>query len=722
MHVLLLETIALIGATVHTMEPGPDPGGVIAARPAIVLIEDGLIIAVGPDVEVPPDAERIELTGLHLVPGLTDAFCSYDKDHDALWLAGGVTTVRDGHLSAGDGQMEKLVSRSNPRMAPNLLVSSPMFMGVQGERPDGFRLGAPVQAAEQLAELMKRVEEAQGSFDYFRHDGTLDEGQLRVVCQTGLEFGVETWGSLPAGVGVRAAREAGQSCLLGLESLLPKDGRFSSLNDDQRASLDAEVNDLAAGGWRVAPMLMGSARIVRSSGPDAPAVLDALNPTDAANWRGDIEVFRLLRGQNWPAVLATVEAERSLVRKLHAAGVQLVPASGAPSAGIAPGAGLVDELEEWVAAGIPAAEVLTLATRGAAEALGGAVPSGRIAPGHAANLLALASDPRRSIGALRTPEVMVLRGQVREGFELEEAVALLVQAQEAARAERARPVVLDAPPVPPGKLLAAGKLEVKLYGERYAVERYAVTQLPQERVAYGARIRFPAEPGIPTREIVMVQVIHKGLVEFLDFTMNVLDEEGTAQLQDGQSAFRAAGRPVGTTKRLSIQSFSFGRPLSSGTAEEPIAAIGGSMALMALISGKHFPEGPSFVLEFDELAMEPQVQRMTLSVDPALQRLSLAGQRSALTFGLDTGSKLLFAAKATARATLVGEPIQGSEVDEVSALSIPAGRAYKGDPASWADDALPQTASARAPKLAPQEVPEAVEPPAGTPATGGGGK
>ncbi len=722
MHLLLLETIALIGATVHTMEPGPAPGGVAAASPAIVLIEDGLIVAVGPDVEVPADAERIELSGLHLVPGLTDAFCSYDREHDALWLAAGITTVRDGHLSAGDGQMEKLVSLSNPRIAPQLLVSSPTFMGATGKRPNGFRLGAPEQAAEQLAEIMERLKAVNGSFDYFSHDGTVDEGQLRVVCQTGLENGIETWGRLPAGIGVRAARAAGQSCLLGLDSLLPQGARFSSLSEEQLAALDAAVSDLAAGGWKVAPTLMGTGRIVRSSGPEDPAVLDALGPADVAVWQGDLEVFRVLKGQDWPAVLATVEAERSVVRKLHAAGVQLVPASGAPSAGIAPGGGLIDELEEWVAAGIPAAEVLALATRGAAEALGGAVPSGRIAPGHAANLLALSSDPCRSISALRTPEVMVLRGQVREGFELEEAVTELVAARDAARAERERPVQLDPPPMPPGEVVAAGQLEVTLYGARYSVERYAVTKMARERFAYGARIRIPSAPGIPTREIVMVQVIHEGLVEFFDFTMDVLDEDGAPRLKEGQSAFFAAGRPIGTTKRLSLEIASFGQRLSSSKAEEPLAAVRGSMALLALIAAQHFPDGPSFVLEFEELVMEPLVDRLTLTVDPVLSRMNLAGQRSVDTFGLDAGGKVLFAAKANTQATLVAKPVQGPGVVEVSALSVRPERVYKGDPASWANDAFPQAASASTPEQTPARGADTVEPPAADPPAGGGGK
>lgn len=698
MHLLLAETIALIGATVHTMEPGPDPGGVVAAGPAVVLIEDGLIVAVGPDVEVPEDAERIELTGLHLVPGLSDAFCTLDPEQDALWLASGVTTVRDGGMTIKDSLFERPIASRDVNPGPQLQVSSPLFMDVRSQQPDGFGLGAPEQAAEQIAQVLELLEEGSGAFDYFRHNGSLDEGQLRVVCQAGLEYGVETWGRIPPAVGIIKARAAGQRGLLGLESLLPKGARFSSLDEAQEASLDAAVDDLAQGEWMVVPLLMGTGRFVRWSGPEVPEVLAALGPLYETRWKADLEAFRLMRSGDWDAVLRTVEAERRLVRQLHEAGVQLVPGSGAPSAGIGPGSGLIDELEEWVAAGIPTEDVLTLATRGAANALGGAVPAGLIAPGHQANLLALSSDPRRSISALRAPEVMVLRGKVREGFELEDAVTALVEAQDRARLERSKPIQLESPPMPPGEVLASGVLEMKLYDERFSVERYEVTRLARGRIAYGARIRIPGSPGGPAREISMVQVIHKGLVEFLDYTLDVVDEAGVPQRKDGQSAFYARARPVGETRKLAVERFSYGQLIGSSRAEEPIAAVDGSLALLGLIAAHHFPEGPSFVLEFDGGVMEPAVDRMNLTVDPRLHRIDLASQRSISTFGVDANSDVLFVARATTRGRVNGDPIGPARAEGDPVYPLASARAYVGDPATWMEDATPQAASAPVPK------------------------
>lgn len=58
--------LALVGGDVHTVSGGTLEG-------ATVLIEDGKITAVGADVTVPPGAERVDVSGRHLYPGLIAA-------------------------------------------------------------------------------------------------------------------------------------------------------------------------------------------------------------------------------------------------------------------------------------------------------------------------------------------------------------------------------------------------------------------------------------------------------------------------------------------------------------------------------------------------------------------------------------------------------------------------------------------------------------------------
>lgn len=56
------ETLALVSGTVHTVSGGSIPGGT-------VLIQDGILVGVGKDLEIPAGARVVDLSGKHLWPG-----------------------------------------------------------------------------------------------------------------------------------------------------------------------------------------------------------------------------------------------------------------------------------------------------------------------------------------------------------------------------------------------------------------------------------------------------------------------------------------------------------------------------------------------------------------------------------------------------------------------------------------------------------------------------
>ena len=61
------EPIALRGATIHTVSDGVIENGTI-------VFEDGVITALGTDVQVPAGARVVDVSGKHLYPGLIDAY------------------------------------------------------------------------------------------------------------------------------------------------------------------------------------------------------------------------------------------------------------------------------------------------------------------------------------------------------------------------------------------------------------------------------------------------------------------------------------------------------------------------------------------------------------------------------------------------------------------------------------------------------------------------
>jgi imidazolonepropionase-like amidohydrolase len=83
--------------------------------------------------------------------------------------------------------------------------------------------------------------------------------------------------------------------------------------------------------------------------------------------------------------------------------------------------GLVDELDLYRAAGMTDLDALRSATVGAGPLLGERI--GMIAPGYRADLIAVESDPRADIGALREPARVIARGRVLDPAWLDDTLA-----------------------------------------------------------------------------------------------------------------------------------------------------------------------------------------------------------------------------------------------------------------------------------------------------------
>jgi len=98
-------------------------------------------------------------------------------------------------------------------------------------------------------------------------------------------------------------------------------------------------------------------------------------------------------------------AMQRMIFELHKAGVAIV--AGTDSLG---GFALVRELELYVEAGIPPAEVLRMATLGAATAAGEGERLGSIEPGKLADLILVDGDPSADPAALRSLRLVVKDG------------------------------------------------------------------------------------------------------------------------------------------------------------------------------------------------------------------------------------------------------------------------------------------------------------------------
>lgn len=699
MHTLLLETIAFVGATVHTMAPSDDPSlRVVPAAVATVIVEDGLITAVGPDVEIPDGARTIDLSGLHLAPGLIDAAVTFDPEHDPLYLSAGVTLVRDSGSPTGSMLKERPEEMRNRQPGPALHVTSPIFASMMTDRPDVFALGPVVEAESQIDEVLGLIASDATRIQSFTFDGSILPKQHALVCNAAQEYGVEAWGPIPTRLDIRGAARNGQSILVGLDSLLPNEKRFETLTEDELKVFDGARAAVSESRWRVVPLLMGTARILRGAELDSePEVVAALGPVYRTAWRFDLETFRIMgksdQGLDGPRL--ALERQRELATSLRENGAQLVPGSGAPSGGIAPGEGLIDELGEWVVAGMTPTDALWSATAGAAGAVGEGGVRGRIAPGFIADMTCLGADPTVSIDALRSPELVVVRGIVRERFELDEAIEALERSQARADELRGAPIALDAPPMPPGELLVDDQVDLVSYETRTATERYQVVRTEDGALAYGARVRVIPTATAPERELVLVQIIDDGIVTRFDLALDALDVNGDPERdENGASAYYATGALVGDTKKLAVERRRFSQRIDSKRSEEVISLIEGSAALPPLIAAMSGREGIGYSLMFDPEFMEPVVDRYQIDFAEVDGRITIANSRGMRVYGIGPDGRFLFGASAEQGGRLDFEPAEGT-FEIVRELRVPKERQFTGDVETWDQPTPAEAATAR---------------------------
>jgi imidazolonepropionase-like amidohydrolase len=177
------QTVAITGGTVYPVSGAPIQNGT-------VLIRDGKIVAVGADVAVPANAQRVDATGKIVTPGLIDAltqlglveiggepstrdanargtdgvaaaFRSWDglNSESVLWTPArneGVTTVvvaPAGGLIGGQAAIVDLVNGTSAQMVRR----APVAMVAQVNNPRGAQTGARGELIGKLRTLLEDV-------------------------------------------------------------------------------------------------------------------------------------------------------------------------------------------------------------------------------------------------------------------------------------------------------------------------------------------------------------------------------------------------------------------------------------------------------------------------------------------------------------------------------------------------------------------------------------
>jgi imidazolonepropionase-like amidohydrolase len=399
-------------ATVAAAEPPPslvlhgasvlDPAGDRWIEGKDVVIEAGRIAA-----SAPAAAQRLELSGLHLLPGLIDLHTHlllhpYDETpwddqvlHESLELRtiravtaarrtldSGFTTVRElGTEGAGwaDVALRDAIE-SGLIPGPRVFAATRAIVATASYGPAGFdpRWDVPqgAQEASGVAEIRRVVREqvSQGAdwvkvyADYRRGRGapstpTFSQEELDALVDEARSAGRPVAAHATTDEGIRRAVRAGVRTI------------------EHGTGVSAEtLRSMRERGVVLCPTLQATYAVARYAG-----------------WNGaDPEP-------------ESIRASRAFFRRALDSGVTIACGS---DAGVFAHGQNVQEIERMVAYGMASDAALRAATLVAAKVLGQDERLGRIAVGYAADLIAVRGDPLRDPATLREPVVVIRNGVV----------------------------------------------------------------------------------------------------------------------------------------------------------------------------------------------------------------------------------------------------------------------------------------------------------------------
>lgn len=395
-----------------------------ALRPGqAVAVENGRIARVADDRDLglPPRGELqprvIDGQGLVLMPGLWDMHVHLSLDSGLLHVAAGVTSVRD--LGNDPAQLARFRQAydSGEVIGPRIHAAGFIDKRSPYSAPTG-------RLADTLDDALAMLREyAASGYAQVKIYSSIDPGWVKPLAAEAHKLGMRLSGHIPSYMTARQAVLDGFDEIQHVNMLFlnflagPEDDtrtplRFSRVAK-RAADLDLDsqpvvdfIGLLRERGVTVDPTvtIFDSLFRHRSGQPDPSyAMIAAHLPPELR--RGLLAGRMDIDDDNAATYARSADALLEMIGRLHATGVTLVAGTDAMA-----GFTLHRELELYCKAGIPNAEVLRIATLGAATVAGVADESGSIEVGKRADFVLLAGNPLEDISAVRLP-VAVFRGE-----------------------------------------------------------------------------------------------------------------------------------------------------------------------------------------------------------------------------------------------------------------------------------------------------------------------
>jgi cytosine/adenosine deaminase-related metal-dependent hydrolase len=434
-----MTSAAFIGATVI------DVIGETIATDQTVLVSEGRISAVGPRAEllIPADADRHDVTGQWVLPGLVDMHCHLTGSSEwplELFLINGVTTVRDpGGVLAQQRLLREQV-QAGARLGPRILIAGELLDGNPPVWPGQSLL---VDTPERGVAAVRHLA-AQG-VDFVKIYNHVPEDVLAAVIVVARELGLPVVGHVPRRMSMLQAIQAGMNGLehiritgndflpperAGQLDMLPvseREPRLWELIEPDEPWIDALIDAMVTHDVTLDPTLLiddviyGEGIARQADHPD-----NAYLPGEDRRSRAAEEIAPIMQMPDELRELARVTGvkRREFVRRCWQAGVRITAGTdGAGLGRLLPGFGLHREIGLLRDAGLSSFGSLRAATISAAQALNLADQIGSIEVGKTADLGVWKVDPLTTQLRPEDLDMVVLGGVVHRSGTLADVLA-----------------------------------------------------------------------------------------------------------------------------------------------------------------------------------------------------------------------------------------------------------------------------------------------------------
>ena len=410
-----------------------DPRDLSVTAHMSVLIRHGHIIRVVRDADAPATtgAENIDAHGQFMLPGLWDNHQHFGDNQGALDLANGVTSARD--MANDTDEFLERVARfdAGTELGPHVFKAG-IIDGVDPlAGPTKMRVAT---AADAIKDVHWYADHGYGQIKIY---SSVKPELVPIIADEAHSLGLRVSGHVPAFMTAQQFVADGADEIQHLNFIV-LNFLFDTVKDTRGTArftaVAAHAGELGPDNPRVQEFIqylkahhtvldptmnVFEGLFCGDPAAEPPGLEDLVPRLPAQVRRGTLSgALAVPKGEEvayknaFPAMLRLLEA-------LHDAGIRIIPGTDS-----LPGYELHHELELYVRAGIPAAEVLRMATLTSAQVIGADRERGVIAPGKIADLILVNGDPSVHIEDLHHITLVMKDGHTFDPGKIEQALGI----------------------------------------------------------------------------------------------------------------------------------------------------------------------------------------------------------------------------------------------------------------------------------------------------------